>query len=139
MHNLIILPDSARHFSATLVKSAYNVSKMREHLTECLENGNMSQFTKEKVRGRCKLNSFTCKVVKILICMVLLQTARMHRLSDVKIANVRYWIHRKCLDLDSAANEVQCPSCEQQNQRAVANCVNNSLLASKFSSMAYFV
>ena len=53
-------PDSFK----TLV--TYNVSKMRvsEHLIECLENGNMSQFLKEKVRGRCKLNSLTCKVVK---------------------------------------------------------------------------
>ena len=66
MHNLIILPDAVRYSLATVVNSAYNLSKKREHLTECLENGNMSQFTKEKVRGRCKLNSSLAKLLKFL-------------------------------------------------------------------------
>ena len=54
--NVVQAPDSFN------TRVTYTVSKMREHLIECLENGNMSQFPKEKVRGRCKLNSFTCKV-----------------------------------------------------------------------------
>ena len=45
----------------------YSTSKMREHLIQCLESGNMTPFPKEAVRGRCKLDSFTCKVFKIPI------------------------------------------------------------------------
>ena len=43
----------------------YDVSKMRQHLIECLENGKMSAFPKEKEKSRGKTNSFTCKNIKI--------------------------------------------------------------------------
>ena len=33
----------------------YDVSKMRQHLIECLENGKMSAFPKEKEKSRGKL------------------------------------------------------------------------------------
>ena len=43
----------------------YSVTKLRQHLIECLEKGKMSQFPKEKEKGRCKLDSYTCRIVKI--------------------------------------------------------------------------
>ena len=51
-------PDSF-NTRVTLISNVEN-----ERTLECLENGNMAHFPKEKVRGRCKLNIFTCKVVK---------------------------------------------------------------------------
>ena len=88
------------------------MSKMREHLIECLENGNMSQFPKERVRGRCKLNSFTCKVVKIPIGCFCKMSECIDNMICCKNRRCKTWFHRKCLDLDSVANEWQCPSCE---------------------------
>ena len=97
----------------------YNVSKMREHSIECLENGKMSEFPKEKVRGRCKLNSFTCKVVKIPIWCFCKMPECIDNITENR--KCKTWFHGKCLDLDSVENEWQCPSCEHQNQWAVAN------------------
>ena len=77
----------------------------------------MSHFPKEKVRGRCKLNIFTCKVVKSPIWCFCKMPQCIGNMICCEIANVKHG-----LDLDSVANEWRCLSCERQNQWAVANC-----------------
>ena len=103
--NVVQAPDSFN------TRVTYTVSKMREHLNECLENGNMSQFPKEKVRGRCKLNSFTCKVVKIPIWCFCKMPECIDNMICCENRKCKTWFRSKCLDLDSVANEWQ-----QQNQ-----------------------
>ena len=94
---------------------SYTVSKMREHFIECLERGNMSPFPKETVRGRCKLDSVTCKVVKIPIWCSCNMPECIDNMICCDNRKCKTWFHRKCLTLDSEAYEWQCPSCQQQN------------------------
>ena len=103
-------PDS---FNPRLI---YDVSKMRQHLIECLENGKMSAFPKEKEKSRGKLNSFTCKSIKNPVWCY----CRMPECIDDMIycdnRKCKTWFHRKCVPgLGSTANEWRCPTCEQQH------------------------
>ena len=59
----------------------YDVSKMRQHLIECLENGKMSAFPKEKEKSRGKLNLFLQKHKNS--SLVLLQDARTYWWHDL--------------------------------------------------------
>ena len=93
----------------------YSTSKMREHLIHCLESGNMTPFPKEKVRGRCKLDSITCKVFKIPIWCICKMPECIDNMICCDNRKCRTWFHRKCLNIDSQRNEWQCPSCEIQN------------------------
>ena len=93
----------------------YSTSKMREHLIQCLESGNMTPFPKEAVRGRCNLDSVTCKVFKILIWCICKMPECIDNMICCDNRKCRTWFHRKCLNIDSQRNEWQCPSCEIQN------------------------
>ena len=93
----------------------YSTSKMREHLIQCLESGNMTPFPKEAVRGRCKLDSVTCKVFKIPIWCICKMPECIDNMICCDNRKCRTWFHRKCLNIDSQRNEWQCPSCEIQN------------------------
>ena len=93
----------------------YDVSKMIQHLIECLENGKMSAFPKEKEKSRGKLNSSTCKSINIPVWCF----CRMPECIDDMIycdnLKCKTCFHRKCVGLGSTANEWRCPSCEQQH------------------------
>ena len=75
----------------------------------------MSAFPKEKQKSRGKLNSFTCKSIKIPVWCY----CRMPECIDDMIycdnRKCKTWFHRKCVGLGSTANEWRCPSCEQQH------------------------
>ena len=95
---------------------SYTVSKMREHLIECLERGNMTPFPKETVRGRSKLDSVTCKVVKIPIWCRCKMPECIDNMVACENRKCRTWFHRKCLKLDSGIQAWKCPSCNHDNK-----------------------
>ena len=95
---------------------SYTVSKMREHLIECLERGNMTPFPKETVRGRSKLDSVTCKVVKIPIWCRCKMPECIDNMVACENRKCRTWFHRKCLKLDSGIQMWKCPSCNHDNK-----------------------
>ena len=89
---------------------------MREHLIECLERGNMTPFPKETVRGRSKLDSVTCKVVKIPIWCRCKMPECIDNMVACENRKCRTWFHRKCLKLDSGIQVWKCPSCNHDNK-----------------------
>ena len=74
-----------------------------------------TEIPKEAVRGRCKLDSFTCKVFKIPIWCICNMPDCIDNMICCDYRKCRTWFHRKCLNIDSQRNEWQCPSCEIQN------------------------
>ena len=93
----------------------YNVSKMREHLIQCLENGQMSLFPNESEQGRRKLNSYTCKIVKISVWCFCKLPECIDNMICCDNRKCSTWYHRICLGFNSVFNEWQCPSCEQKH------------------------
>lgn len=102
-----LAPDS---FNTRIV---YDVSKMRQHLIECLENGTLSAFPKEKERGRVKLNSITCKVVKIPVWCHCKMPEFIDNMICCDNRKCKTWFHRKCVGLNASVSEWRCPSCVQ--------------------------
>lgn len=103
-----LAPDS---FNTRIV---YDVSKMRQHLIECLENGTLSAFPKEKERGRVKLNSITCKVVKIPVWCHCKMPEFIDNMICCENRKCKTWFHRKCVGLKASVSEWRCPSCVQR-------------------------
>ena len=87
----------------------------REHLIQCLKNGKMSLFPKESEQGRRKLNSYTCKIVKIPVWCFCKMPQCIDNLICCDNRKCRTWYHRICLGLNSVVNEWQCPSFEQKH------------------------
>lgn len=94
----------------------FEVSKMRQHLIECLEKGVISRFPVEKATGRCQLKSITSKLVKVPVWCL----CKMPECIDNMIAcdnrRCKTWFHKVCLGLNTAAKSWQCPSCEHKNK-----------------------
>ena len=65
---------------------------------------------------RCKLDSVTCKVVQISIWCSCNMPECIDNMICCDNMKCKTWFHRKCLTLDSEANEWQCPSCQQYNE-----------------------
>ena len=111
--NIVEFCFSPESFNTRII---YSVSKMRQHLIECLEKGKMSPFPREKERGRCKLDSYTCKIVNIPVWCCCKMPECVDNMIYCGNRKCKTWFHKICLKLESVDSEWQCPSCKQLNK-----------------------
>lgn len=97
-------------------RTFFSVSKMRQHLIHCLENGKMTEFPKEKNKCRGNLNSYTCRVSKIPVWCHCKMPEFIDNMVCCENRKCKTWFHRNCLGISSRLEaEWQCVSCGLTN------------------------